>query len=376
MRHSHAMFMAGAFALAGCGDDLDPPPVEDDHTIVLRMQATIPPGTEVEYCQFVPVPDAFVTRDRVEFTSGSHHVLLYQTPYTAIPTQKDTGEPVDTSKPFDCSDGPTNGWSVTKLIGGSQNREGESLLAFPEGVAIHVGGIALLNVHYINAFDAPIDTDVVVELDTLPAEDVVQEGDLLFLYNPFISVPAGQTATARWTCPVYSDITIANIQSHMHSRGIGYEARINTDAPFYKNDRWEGVPVQHYDNFTVRAGSTLDYQCNYRNTTGSSIYQGPRTTDEMCMLIGSYYPADPRTANCTDVTGQMFGGDVVGQGTATCQATMGCFQKAQGLPAVTDCVLAAKPEVSHEASEVLRCMSVATDPGAECGEQIATCSTL
>jgi hypothetical protein len=369
------MFFAGALALAGCGDDKTPPE-EEDTTIVLKMQATIQPGTELELCQFVQVPDAFVTRDRVEFTAGSHHVLLYQTPYTAIPTQKDTGEPVDTSKPFDCSDGATNGWSITKLIGGSQNREGESLLSFPEGVAIHVGGVALINVHYINSSESPLAADVEIELDTIKAEEVVAEGDILFLYNPFISVPAGSTATARWSCPVYSDITVANIQSHMHSRGIGYSARVGTEAPFYVNTQWEGVPVQHYENFTVKAGSKLDYQCDYRNTTGTGVYQGPRTTDEMCMLIGSYYPADPRTANCTDVTGKLFGGDIIGQGTQTCQATMGCLQGAQDLKAVTDCMLAAKPEVAHEASELLRCTFVAADPLAECGAQIQTCGAI
>jgi hypothetical protein len=94
------------------------------------------------------------------------------------------------------------------------------------------------------------------------------------------------------------------------------------------------------------------------------------------MLIGSYYPADPRTANCTDVTGELFGGDVVGQGTATCQATMGCLQAAQDFRGVTDCVLAAKPEVSHEASELVRCMSVAADPLAECGAQIEACGAI
>jgi hypothetical protein len=303
-------------------------------------------------------------------------VLLYQTSYTTIPTTKDNGTPVDTSKPFDCSDGATNGWSVTKLIGGSQNREGESLLSFPDGIAIHVGGIALINVHYINAFDTPLETDVQIELDTIPAAEVQQEGDILFLYNPFISVPAGLTATARWRCPVYSDITIANVQSHMHSRGVGYEARVNTETPFYVNNQWEGVPVSHFENFTVKAGQTLDYQCNYRNTTASGIYQGPRSTDEMCMLIGSYYPADLRTSNCTDPTGETFGGDIVGQGTATCQATLGCFQGAGDLRGITDCLLAAKPEVAHVTSEVLRCMNSATDVGTECGAQIQACAAL
>ena len=46
----------------------------------------------------------------------------------------------------------------------------------------------------------------------------------------------------------------------------------------------------------VAAAATLDYHCDYHNDEARDVYQGARSTDEMCMLIGSYYPADPRTA--------------------------------------------------------------------------------
>src|SRR6187551_2697597 len=126
---------------AACTDDGT---TTGDDVLELRMQATIPAGTELEYCQFVKIPDTWVTRDHIEFTEGSHHVLVYQTAYDSIPTKKDDGTPVDTSKPFDCSDGATNGWSIKKLIGGSQNRDGAAILNFPAGIGLHVGGIALI----------------------------------------------------------------------------------------------------------------------------------------------------------------------------------------------------------------------------------------
>ena len=361
-----------AFAVIGgaaCTDDASP-----DNLLELQMQATIPAATEVEYCKFVELPDSWVTHDRVEFTTGSHHVLVYQTAYTAIPTAKDDGTPVDTSGVFDCSDGATNGWSITKLIGGSQNREGDAILRFPDGIGVHIGGIAMINVHYVNASDEPLQTDVKITFDTLPADQITQEGDILFLYNPMISIKPNATARAHWRCPVYKDITIANVQSHMHARGVGYEARVDGNAPFYTNAQWERVPVISLDGFTVKAGSKLDYYCDYRNSEARQVYQGPRSTDEMCMLIGSYYPADPRTANCLDEAGTLPGGDWVGQGTASCQQTMGCLQGAGSrLDAITDCVIASKPDVSVELSAALRCFMTATDPLSQCGTQIQAC---
>jgi hypothetical protein len=370
------VFLVAAACGGGSSDhpDAAPDATPEAPHLRLEMSTTIAPGAEVEHCKFVTVPDAWINRDAIDFASGSHHVLVYQTPYPTIPTEKDDGTPVDTSGVFDCSDGATNGWSISKLIGGSQNAAGDSVLAFPPDVGLHIGGVLLINVHYINATDAAITPTVAIDLFTMEESEVAQEGDILFLYNPIIGIQPNATSRASWSCPVYADITIANAQSHMHARGVGYEASVDGAAPFYVNDRWEHVPVQRYDNFVVHAGSRLDYHCDYQNTENRSIYQGPRTTDEMCMLIGSYYPADPRTAACRDPSGQLPGGDWIGNGTASCAATLGCLQSATGFPGVTDCMLAAAPVVAHPASELLRCLMVADDPGAECAEQIATCS--
>ena len=372
MRPSVAFLSALALALGAgaCGDDAP------ESTLELHMTATIPAGAEVEYCQFVTVPETWVTRDEVEFTPGSHHVLVFQTPYASIPTQKDDGTPIDTSGVFDCSDGAMNGWSTTKMVGGSQNQRGEAILSFPEGVAVRLGGVLLINAHYRNGSDVPLETDITVRYDTVAADEVEQEGDLMFLYNPLISVPPGKTSSSHWRCPVHADITIANVQSHMHARGVGFEARIDGGAPFYVTDRWEDVPVTSYDGFTVKAGSKIDVRCDYRNTSGTPVYQGPRTTDEMCLLVASYYPIEPRTSACLVESGErLFGADWIGQGAATCQQTMACMQQAQGeLRALTDCMLAASPDVSRETSELLRCLSRARDPQAECGPQIATCA--
>lgn len=372
MRPLIASLPALALAAGACTGDttkLEPAP-----TLDLGMAATIPAGTEVEYCRFVTVPETWVTKDKVDFAPGSHHVLVYQTTYASIPTRKNDGTPVDTSGVFDCSDGPTNGWSVTKVVGGSQNQSGESILSFPEGVGLRIGGVLLINVHYLNASDEPLDTDVKVTFATTTADELRQEGDILFLFNPLISVPPGGTARAHWRCPVYRDITIANAQSHMHARGVGFEARVDGEPPFYVNDRWQGVPVKSYDAFTVKAGSKLDYHCDYRNTGGTPVYMGPRTTDEMCVLVGSYYPADPRTSTCLDESGNGSGGEWIGQGTATCQQTMGCVQQARDFGAITDCMLAASPSVSRESSELLRCFLGAQDPLTECGPQLQACA--
>src|SRR5262249_23815223 len=89
---------------------LDPPP--QGQGIQYRMVPNIPAGKEVEHCQFFQVPPEGlnVSSSEVRFTTGSHHVLMYITPYTAIPTHNDRGEAVDTTGVFDCSTGAFDGW--------------------------------------------------------------------------------------------------------------------------------------------------------------------------------------------------------------------------------------------------------------------------
>jgi hypothetical protein len=341
------------------------------------MTHTIPAGVEGEWCQFVQAPDdpQLVARDEVRFTAGSHHFLLYETAYDRIPTANDDGVAIDTSGVFDCSDGATSGWSVTRLIGGSQNGQGDSILDFPAGVALTMRprAVLLMNAHFLNAGDTELSTEVRINLWTRSASEVVTEGDILFLYNPLIKVPAQGDGRARWRCPVSRDITISNLQSHMHRRGVGYQASIVGGDPIYETTAWADVPVKRFaGGLHVPAGSQLDYHCDYRNSEARTVYQGARTTDEMCMLIGSYYPADRTLANCLDGDGRI-AGQWIGNGTASCADTFACLQTAADLPAVTDCMDRASPTVSVSTSALVSCFAASQNPAVDCQAQIAAC---
>lgn len=390
--------LALSLALAGCGgsetENTSPPsellaPPPEGKGVQYKMITTLPPGTEAEHCMFVKAPaeGMNITHDEVRFVTGSHHVLLYQTAYDEIPSKKEDGTVVDTSTVFDCSDGPTNGWKVEKLIAGSQNANGDAFLNFPPGVAMKVrpGAVLMINVHYINASMAPLSPEVRINLHTIPDAEVLTEGDVLFLYHPFIHVPPLSSSLARMRCRVHKDITIQNVQSHMHARGSGYQASLGTGAPFYTNTHWEDVPVKDLGGLKVSAGEWLDYTCEYKNTEAREIFQGARSTDEMCMLIGSYYPADPATANCLDdpnlpVDQNSIGGEWVGNGQATCAQTFDCIQQALGknsFEAMMSCVTASDPAVSPEMSAAIRCMfksfGQGKDPAMSCPMEFGAC---
>jgi hypothetical protein len=391
-------------ALTGCSDDgasstggdpapiLEPPKAGEGVQFV--MNTHIDKGVETEHCKFVKAPPEglLVNRDEVKFTEGSHHFLLYLTPYEDIPTQNERGETIDTSDVFDCSEGATNGWRVTNLVGGSQNATGESIVDFPPDVAMTVPGnaVLLMNAHYINASDQPIDPEVRINLYTIPASQKKYEGGLLFWFDIFIKMLGKSQATAEMRCELPDDVTITNAQSHMHRRGVGYAAELidpaGAETTIYENDAWEGVAVKKFDDgLSVTGGSSIRFHCDYQNPNDATIYQGPRSTDEMCMFIASYYPATPKTSLCSsdasDPTGTNYlGAEWSGQGDKTCAATLQCVAAIdQGadfygfLHALTDCVVDSDPAKRKEVSDGVRCLLTHADPQAECGPEIQAC---
>ena len=227
IRRNEAISILFVAVLGGCSDDattttdelLAPPAAGQG--IQLQMVTSIEAGTEAEHCKFVKSPpeDIYIKRDEVRYTAGSHHFLLYLTPYDDIPTSTLAGGTVDTNGVFDCSNGPTQDWEVTKLIGGSQNATGESVIQFPPNVGMHIkaNSVLLMNAHYINASPKPLEPEVRINLHTIEKSQVEAEGDVLFWYNMFIEVPGQSTGRARMRCQVDRDITITNMQSHMHA---------------------------------------------------------------------------------------------------------------------------------------------------------------
>ncbi|MFO0549138.1 MAG: hypothetical protein U0271_12175 [Polyangiaceae bacterium] len=392
-----------SLALTGLGCDSDDPETNTEPPILeppapgegvqFVMNTTIDAASEVEHCKFVKAPPEglLINHDEVRFTTGSHHFLLYSTPYADIPTQNERGETVDTSGVFDCSDGATNGWRVTSLIGGSQNASGESIVDFPSDVAMRVPGnaVLLMNAHYINASSDPIEPEVRINLFTIPESQLREEGGLLFWYNIFIRADAQSSGRAMMECAIPDDIHIVNTQSHMHARGVDYSAEVidpeGASSTIYENTKWEGVPVEQFDpELEVKGGSKIRFHCDYDNPASADVYQGPRSTDEMCMYIASYYPANAVTSLCSadaeDPTGTNYlGADWIGQGTATCTETLSCISSitAQAWPdflnALTDCVLASDPEKSQVVSDGVRCLLLNDNPQVDCMTEIQAC---
>ena len=399
--------LAAATLTLGCSDDSGPEstPGPDNEELLAppaagegfqyKMVTAIEPGAEVEHCQFVKAPEEgmHVWKSTSRFSAGSHHFLLYETAYTEEPTEKDDGSPIpwlDTPGVFDCSEGAFDGFSITGGLGGSQNPKGnDDIDGFPPGVArsVEPGTYLLMNAHYINTTAEVIEPQVVVNLYTRPGSEVEVQGGGFFYYNIFIKAAAQSTGRARMRCNVTEDVTLLNASSHMHKRGTGFQAVDDAGFMFFETDKWEDVPIDQWKGgIEVKAGTVIDYYCDYENNEMHDVYQGSKTTDEMCMFTGDFYPADAMTSGCgwdspVGEIGQL-GADWVGNGTTSCAASMACMSGAAagGLEGITDCVDASDPAVAAELSDATRCFLLQSfingDPLEACAAEIEACSVL
>jgi hypothetical protein len=233
----------------------------DGPVVEVRMKSTIEAGKETERCRFFQAPAGglWVNRQEVSFSAGSHHVLLFSTPYDTIPEHG----------VHECPEGAAAKWEIDGVVGGAQSSEVAGAQAAPTGVAIRVpaGKVLLMNTHYLNASGGPLDTDAVVKLHTVAASTVTQEAGVLFFYNFYIRVPGNSESEARMRCPIRKQVTLLDAQSHMHARGVGYTAELlsgGTSERIYETDQWESVPIKTFGaGKTLPAGSQLDYRCTY-----------------------------------------------------------------------------------------------------------------
>jgi hypothetical protein len=353
------------------------PAPEEGEGVQLMMRSKLAAGTETERCMFYKVGEGglAVNREEVRYTPGSHHVLLYVTPYREIPKVDRYGTAVNTRGVFDCGEqGPTAHWEVNGVAGGSQIAHGTPIVnGLPEDTAFIIpeGTVLLMNTHYLNASDGDLATEAVINLYTIPRSQVKQEAGILFWYNPFIHLPPKAKRSARETCTLHEDITLVNVQSHMHKRGVGYVAhQLEEDGSegqqLFTTTEWEHVDLRQFKpGLPLSKGTKVSFECQYENTTDRTILQGLTTADEMCMLIGLYYPLDRKTELCglDDTWDNAFlGAQWTGTGTADGPTTAACFAAITSITAdsgkaLFQCVSDSCPGLSPSMSRAARCIA-------------------
>jgi hypothetical protein len=310
------------FVFAGCagedGDDIPPDPdfpaPPPGEGIQLVSALTIAPGEEHFGCRYLVLPDSEldVARFQHHYTGGSHHMLLY--PTSKLPSEVEHGAL------FDCR---TRGdLGATGVLYGSSVPDGE--LPYPDGVAMRLAprSVVLLETHYLNASDAPLDATARINLwfAQVPVETLA--GTLFFRDWHIYVPPLPGTATATMRCEIPEDISLLYATSHMHRRGTAFRSTIDS-TPLHDSDDWESpTPTIYWPPRDIPAGSTIEFSCDFQNDAPTPVVEGiSADADEMCVLVGGYWPKLSAAAELCllDGSGPVLAGD------RSCEQTVDCM---------------------------------------------------
>ena len=326
--------IAVAAALVACGGATeaekpfevpDPPPIG----FQLHLQPiVIPPGEDVEFCTYFNLDtreaqlangEPFLLKDlvtngidpsadeiaigkiEVKGAPGLHHIQI-------LAMENDL-EDVDDKHIFECAvdlfGGPLTG-DVDPLFFTSLN---DYAVEYPEGVARVLkrvpdrddetkrrGTQLLYNFHYLNATEAPITADVVVNLHVVPRESVVHPVRSAWWNYVYFEAEPNKVSRVNAKGSFLVDVNLVGMTSHLHEMGRRFTYDIDGET-IYDNKNWAEPEYKIFDEGTVLAkGDPIEFTCEWFNTKTSPRYFGLQADDEMCTAIVEYYPVDEAEA--------------------------------------------------------------------------------
>jgi hypothetical protein len=159
-------------------------------------------------------------------------------------------------------------------------------------VRIEGGRSLMLQIHYLNTTDAPSLVDASVTFRLADPSTITAEAGTVMMVNQDLSIPVGgQPFTATKTCTMPADMHVLFVNSHMHTRGVHFEAETGGQV-FYQTDQWNEPPGADLDpSLDVEEGQIVEYSCTWINDTPDPIPWGlSAATQEMCNMSWRVYP--------------------------------------------------------------------------------------
>jgi hypothetical protein len=200
-------------------------------------------------------------------------------------------------------------------------------VTLPDHVAytLEANQMIKIELHYINTTDAPAPTNATINFYAADPATITDEAGVLFAGSLDIDIPAQSQATLHQflTLPAadldMSASKVFAITGHTHRLGtqvtVGTAAsrtaavtQVYAPAPF----SWsEPLTTTYATPFSVPAGGGFDFQCDWTNTTNSTVKFGESANQEMCFFWVYYYPAqNPKVCAHTQQYGGQNGTDL------------------------------------------------------------------
>jgi len=241
--------------------------------------------------------DVDVTRIDMQFSSSSHHFIIYDFPWAAA---------ANGIKPGFRTEPDHNAISLVAAVQEATD------LNLPNGTAfIWDNDIVLdLNSHYINYDGAnTYQAEVYFNVYTQPAGTAIQEMKTELLVNPYINIPNnGNLVTYEEEVVQNGEVFIWGMMGHTHQWGADYKVYLrNFDgtkgdmiydgactadgvpgcvAPFFD---YQHIPIRYFEPLMpLDLNPGIIHTASWINTGPVPVGWGPTSDDEMMVLVMMY----------------------------------------------------------------------------------------
>ncbi len=287
-------------AAIGCGTEptppAGPPPPPEGETLRVEI-GPVPLAAREErtVCRVIELPTdepVMLRGASTRISGGSHHFVVYRTSNPSRP------------EPYPCS-------PFVDLIAGSapllvaQGPTGS--MEYPEGVGVLLEPRQRLRLelHAIDTSGAAGAVSAEAMLEVVPADGATIEADFYVAGIGVIEVPPRGSETdstfARPPPPDPSHLEpfhLFALTSHMHHFGVRATVeRVSgigdpAGEVLHESLDWADPPTERFDPPLVFDGSDgLRLTCEWDNPTDATVTFGESANDEMCFLIGLYWPS-------------------------------------------------------------------------------------
>jgi hypothetical protein len=273
--------------------DLGPP-------VTLTMDTfTVAANSEVYMCQQFGNPfgkDVDLVKMVGSMSTGSHHFFLFNmTPSTGRNTTAPLGP---------CPDKGLEFHPFPYL-----SQQPEYTVEYGAGMGYPLVGQngVMMNVHYLNASSTAVTPKVTITVYPAKEGTVTTHVGTIFLNNQTIYVPANTpdtkpVAISSSDTPISDEsYTIFTNWSHMHQYSNDFQASTGGKV-FYEEMQWSEPPLitagtgVHQSPMLPMAmmpGASITWTCKYYNPTSQLMTFGDSAaTNDMCIYLGQYYPAE------------------------------------------------------------------------------------
>ncbi len=280
-------------ALVACSSSPPPATATPDLTITTPV-FTLRPGEERTSCYYTTLANAAaigVKRFESTVSAGSHHVILWT---TDVPLQPDGTLEPDCATGNNPPPGHTPVWTYV-----AQSPEAATSMPTGVGMRLDPNQPVFLEMHYLNPREEPLTVQAKLRIFTHRDRPYVVARPFIAFDSQFV-VPAHTRATVRRTCALPSaGAKFFLLTTHQHR--FTTRARILDGAePVVTTSDWSHPAVREFAEpyYAFRSGS-LTFECDIDNTTSLPLVYGPSArTDEMCVGIGYFFPADGPVLSC------------------------------------------------------------------------------